>query len=53
VRQSALISDIVPFSPATLWRKVKSKHFPAPVKLSSRITAWRLQEIRDWLQQQK
>ncbi len=53
VRQSGLIPDIVPFSPATLWRKVKSKEFPAPVKLSTRITAWRVQEVRDWLERQK
>jgi predicted DNA-binding transcriptional regulator AlpA len=53
VRQSALIPHIVPFSPATLWRKVKSKDFPAPVKLSARITAWRVHEIREWLQSQK
>jgi prophage regulatory protein len=53
VRQSALIPYIVPFSPATLWRKVKSKDFPAPVKLSARITAWRVQEIREWLQRQQ
>ena len=53
VRQSGLIPDIVPFSPATLWRKVKSKEFPAPVKLSTRITAWRVQEVREWLERQK
>ena len=53
VRQSALIPHIVPFSPATLWRKVKSKDFPAPVKLSARITAWRVQDIREWLQRQQ
>ena len=53
VRQAGLIPDIVPFSPATLWRKVKSKEFPAPVKLSTRITAWRVQEIREWLDRQK
>jgi len=50
IRQSALIPSIVPFSAATLWRKVKSKDFPAPVKLSERITAWRVQEVRAWLQ---
>jgi hypothetical protein len=52
VRQAGLIPDIVQFSPATLWRKVKSKEFPAPVKLSARITAWRVQEIREWLERQ-
>jgi len=53
VRQAVLIPHIVPFSPATLWRKVKSKDFPAPVKLSARITAWRVQDIREWLQRQQ
>lgn len=53
VRQAALIPHVVPFSPATLWRKVKSKDLPAPVKLSARITAWRVQDIREWLQRQQ
>ena len=46
VRQSKLIPDIVPFSSATLWRKVKAGSFPAPVKLSERVTAWRVEDIR-------
>ena len=37
VRQSQLIPVIFPFSPATLWRKVKAGTFPRPVKLSPRI----------------
>jgi predicted DNA-binding transcriptional regulator AlpA len=53
IRQSTLIPAIVPFSPATLWRKVNSKEFPAPVKLSTRITAWRVEEIREWLDRQR
>ena len=32
---------IVPFSSATLWRKVKTGAFPSPVKLSERVTAFR------------
>lgn len=39
----------VPFSAPTLWRKVKAKTFPAPVKLSDRVTAWRVGDVRDWL----
>ncbi len=49
LRQSQLIPVIVPFSPATLWRKVKSGEFPAPVKLSERITAWRVEDVRAWM----
>ncbi len=41
VRQAQLIPAIIPFSTATLWRKVRSGDFPPPIKLSERITAWR------------
>jgi len=50
IRQSQLIPAIVPFSSATLWRKVKAGTFPAPVKLSERVTAWPVQSIREWMQ---
>lgn len=50
VRQSQLIPAILPFSSATLWRKVKDGSFPKPVKLSDRITAWRTDEVRSWLE---
>ena len=49
VRQSQLIPFILPFSPATLWRKVKSGDFPKPVKLAARISAWRAEDIRVWM----
>lgn len=48
IRQKQLL-QIVPFSAATLWRKVKSKEFPAPLKLSERVTAWRVEDVRAWL----
>ncbi len=44
------VPGIVPFSAATLWRKVKAGQFPKPVKLSDRITAWRASDIAAWLQ---
>lgn len=50
VRQSQLIPIIVPFSSATLWRQVKAGTFPAPVKLSERVTAWSVESIRAWMQ---
>ena len=49
VRQSQLIPTIVPFSAATLWRRVKSGEFPSPVKLSERVTAWRVEDVRAWI----
>jgi prophage regulatory protein len=50
VRQSQLIPAIFPFSPATLWRKVKDGTFPQPVKLGPRITAWKVEDVRDWIE---
>jgi predicted DNA-binding transcriptional regulator AlpA len=38
-----------PVSPATLWRKVAAGQFPAPVKLSAGVTAWRVEDVRAWL----
>lgn len=50
IRQSQLIPAIIPFSSATLWRKVKAGTFPAPVKLSERVTAWDVSAIKEWMQ---
>jgi predicted DNA-binding transcriptional regulator AlpA len=49
VRQAQLIPAVVPFSSATLWRNVKAGTFPAPVKLSQGVTAWRVEEVRAWM----
>jgi prophage regulatory protein len=38
----------LPFSAPTLWRKVKAGTFPKPVKLSERVTAWKVGDIRAW-----
>lgn len=49
VRQSQLIPVILPFSQATLWRMVKAGDFPRPVKLSKRVTAWKVEDVRRWM----
>lgn len=49
LRQAQLIPNVVPISSATLWRKCKSGAFPKPVKLSERVTAWRVGDVRNWL----
>jgi prophage regulatory protein len=46
---SAKARGPIPFSHATLWRKVKAQQFPAPVKLSEGITAWRVEDVREWI----
>ena len=52
IRQAQLIPTVVPFSSATLWRKCKAGEFCRPVRLSSRITAWRVGDVRAWLEAQ-
>ena len=49
VRPRPTRAGIVPFSSATLWRKVKAGQFPKPVKLSPGITAWNVKDVRAWL----
>jgi prophage regulatory protein len=40
---------IVPFSSSTVWRKVRNGEFPAPIKISAGVTAWRMGDLRAWL----
>lgn len=40
------VLEIFPFSHSTLWRHVKDGRFPKPIKLSSRVTAWRAKDIQ-------
>lgn len=39
----------LPFSAATMWRKVKSGTFVQPTKLSDRVTAFNVGAIRAWI----
>lgn len=48
IRQAGLLA-ILPISSATLWRWISKGYFPQPVKLSARITAWRLRDVITWL----
>lgn len=53
VRQKLLIPHLLPFSSATLWRRIADGSFPPPKKLSARITAWRIEDIKGWLLDQE
>lgn len=61
VRQAQLVRDPkhptrpapLPFSPATFWRRVREGKFPKPTKLGgARITAWKVGDVRAWINQQ-
>ena len=47
------VLPLLPFSAPTLWRKVKGGTFPRPFKLSNRVTAWKVSDIRAWITAQK
>ena len=51
VREARLLF-FVPFSHSTLWRRVRAGTFPAPIKLSIGVTAWRAEEIQTWIRAQ-
>lgn len=48
------IPPIIPVSKSTWWAGVKSGRYPQPVRtLGQRITAWKVEDIRDLIQQTK
>ena len=51
-RPRAGTPPIIPWSSATLWRKIKANQFCTPVKLSERVTAFRVEDVRQWLDAQ-
>lgn len=47
------INDVLrlfPVSRSTWWAGVKSGRYPKAVKLGPRVTAWRVEDIRDLIQ---
>ena len=53
IRESQVLERYLPTSRSTLWRQVKAGIFPAPVKLSGGITAWRKSDLDNWVNQFK
>ena len=43
----------LPFSAPTLWRKVREGTFCRPYRLSNRVTAWKVGEVRAWMATQE
>jgi len=46
------VLGFVPISKSTLWRRIQARTFPAPLKLSPRVTVWRAEDIRRWIAEQ-
>ena len=59
VRQKTILGDpsanppipaIIPISSSSWWAGIKKGLYPAPVKLSANITAWKVEDIRDLIE---
>ena len=46
------VLELVPFGRASLWKFAKSGQFPAPVRVTGGITAWRNADVIAWLEAQ-
>lgn len=46
------VAALLPFSSPTLWRKVAAGTFPQPLKLSARVTVWKIGDVRAWIAEQ-
>lgn len=51
LRQPQVLA-FVPISKSTLWRRITAGTFPAPLKLSPRVTVWRVEDVRYWIVEQ-
>ena len=40
---------IIPISKSSWWQGVSSGRYPAPLKLSPRVTVWRVEDIREMI----
>lgn len=43
------LANILGVSVSTIWVWSRAGKLPKPVKLSERVTAWRAEEVRDWM----
>lgn len=46
------VLELVPFGRASLWKFAKSGQFPAPIRVTGGITAWRNKDVIGWLEAQ-
>lgn len=47
------LCQLTTLKPSTIFKAMKEKTIPAPMKLFGRINVWNKQEIVDWLNSQK
>ena len=45
------IPPLIPVSKSTWWQGVKEGLYPTPIKLGKRTTAWKVEDIRDLMEE--
>ncbi len=48
VREAVVLATVWPGGRSTMWARIRSGEFPAPVKLGPRIVAWDVADLRAW-----
>lgn len=52
LRAAQIIPKMIPVSRSTFFSWVAADKFPRPIKLSERVTVWRVAEVESWIEQQ-
>jgi len=47
------IPPLIPVCNATIWNWVKTGKFPKPIKLSSRVTVWSVDDVMEYMNANK
>ena len=43
------VHRLVPLSRSTIWRKIRNRSFPAPIKISEGRVAWLERDVEAWI----
>lgn len=43
------VCAVCAMSPASIWRRVANRSFPQPIRFGTRMTAWRVEDVREFL----
>ena len=47
------LRELLGVSHATIWRLVRSGHFPRPIRIGQAAVAWPEDEVREWVESKK
>ena len=47
--RAAALAPMLGIAVVTLWRWAANGKLPKPIKLSERVTAWQVKDIRQWM----